>query len=187
RDALRLARQVADGLASAHDGGVIHGARCPARVLVTRDQRALVSGFDLGGEVPIGYAAPEQVAGAGADARSDVFALGLLLFELLEGRPFFGDRDDAKRDGKEPLLPRFSRIAPSGVPALVARALRRVPAARPTMAQMRDEIDACLRRLGEHVASARPAVRHPTIIVDDTLADDMPDPEVTAERRVAQR
>src|SRR5207244_6359997 len=107
------------------------------------------------------YSAPERLAGTTDDARSDVFALGLLLFEMLEGKRFFTGSDEEIRDillhGDGRLLPQFSRIVPSGVSAVLGRALRRSPAHRQqSMAQVRSEIDACLRRLGERSAEANP-------------------------------
>src|SRR5207244_7909438 len=119
--------------------------------------------------------------GGGVDPRGDIFALGLRVFEMLEGKRFFGGSDDEVRDillhGKAPLLPQFSCIVPSGVSGLVGRALRRSPAHRQqSMAQVRSEIDACLRRLGERSAEAKPprsvaiAVRrHPVLVVDEAL------------------
>lgn len=143
-DALNVARQLADALAHAHERGVIHGAITPACVLVEPGSppRALLSGFVLGAE-PRAASAPEVAS----DARSDVLALGLLLYEMLEGRPFFETR---LRDDSTPLLPAFSRIVPSGVSALVARAVRHAPAQRQqSMAQLRHEIDRCLGRIVE--------------------------------------
>jgi len=209
-DALHVARQLADALAYAHGQGVVHGALTPATVRMHpgAPPRAMLSGFataSAAARVP--YSAPERLAGTSDDARSDVFALGLLLFEMLEGKRFFTGSDEEIRDillhGDGPLLPQFSRIVPSGVSGLVGRALRRSPAHRQqSMAQMRSEIDACLRRLGERSAEAKPprsvaiAVRrHPVLVVDEALEqpaeDQGPLPpsaarsETTPRRRVA--
>src|SRR5262249_8017444 len=124
------------------------------------------------------YAAPEQLAGVRDDPRSDVFALGLLLFELLEGKRFLAGTDDEVRNlllhGTGPLVPQFSSIVPSGVSGLVGRALRRSAVHRQqTMAQMQSEIDTCLQRLGERRAeatgSAPLSVRRHPVIVDESL------------------
>src|SRR5438132_8785973 len=185
-DALHVARQLADALAYAHERGVVHGALTPATVRFHREAppRAMLSGFataSAAARVP--YSAPERLAGTTDDARSDVFALGLLLFEMLEGKRFFAGSDEESRDillhGDGPLLPQFSRIVPSGVSGLVGRALRRSPAHRQqSMAQVRSEIDACLRRLGERSAEAKapvsgrtPVRRLPVIVVDEALAE----------------
>ena len=210
-DALHVARQLADALAYAHERGVVHGALTPATVRMHRGAppRAMLSGFAtaaVAARVP--YSAPERLAGTGIDARSDVFALGLLVFEMIEGKRLFGGSDDDIRElllhGKAPLLPQFSCIAPSGVSGLVGRALRRSPAHRQqSMAQVRNEIDACLRRLGERsvetktpVSGRTPVRRHPVIVVDEALEEptnDIPaaptsNPSATrSPRRVAVR
>ncbi len=169
-EALLVARQLADALRCAHEKGVIHGALAPARVHVYRGLpvRALLSGFATDAHPVLGYSAPEQLAGKDADARTDVFALGLLIFELLEGRPFFSGEEteirNALLESTAPLLPRFTRIPPAGVPELVARAIRRAPAERPpTMECMRDEIDACLGRLSRTGVGGTPRSRRTRI------------------------
>src|SRR5205814_2735770 len=119
--------------------------------------------------------------GGAVDPRSDVFALGLLVFEMLEGKRFLTGSDEEVRSlllhGDGPFLPQFSSIVPSGVSGLVGRALRRAPAHRQqSMAQARSEIDTCLRRLGERSAEAKPlgsvtivVRRHPVLVVDEAL------------------
>jgi serine/threonine-protein kinase len=167
-DALHIARQLADALAHAHGRGVVHGALSPAHVLVEREPRprALVSGLGIGAlawEAPaaalLPYATPERLGGKEIDARTDVFSFGLLLFALFERRPFLSGGEGEIRDlllqGAGPLLPQFSGIVPAGVAGVVARALRRTPAERQqTMVQVREEIEACLRRLGQRSAAA---------------------------------
>src|SRR5437016_5483477 len=135
-DALHVARQLADALAYAHERGVVHGALTPATVRFHREAppRALLSGFATAAAAArVPYSAPERLAGTRDDPRSDVFALGLLLFEMLEGRRFFPDSDEETRDvllhGDGPLLPQFSCIAPSGVSGLVRTRASGVPAA----------------------------------------------------------
>jgi Protein kinase domain len=202
-DALRFARELADALAHAHENGIVHGRLGPEHVRLERDAlRPVVSGFGIPFAASIRYSAPEQVAGGEVDARTDIFAFGLLLFELLEGRPFFaGDEEETKAillRGDTPLLPRFSRIAPVGVPRLVARTLRRRPAARPTMARVRAEIDACLSALGGAAPAPRaraprdvPVRRHTLVVVDEAVGEEKSERPrasgITAERVVAER
>jgi serine/threonine-protein kinase len=185
-EALDLGWQLADALARAHERGRVHGALSPASVHIRRDgpPRAMLRGFARAARAPRSaarppYAPPERLAGGQIDARSDVFALGLLLFEMLEGRPLLAGAPDAVigmlLHETGPILPRFSCIMPSGVASLVARAVRRSPAHRQqSMAQLRAEIEACLRRLGQSCgpdASRRPrsASRHVGIAVDEAL------------------
>jgi serine/threonine protein kinase/tetratricopeptide (TPR) repeat protein len=103
--AVSIARQVAEGLAEAHRLGVVHRDLKPQNIMIDREGGARVMDFGIarsaktkgltGAGVMIGtpeYMSPEQVDGKEADARSDIYALGIVLFEMLTGRlPFEGD------------------------------------------------------------------------------------------------
>jgi serine/threonine-protein kinase len=172
-DALRIARQLADALAYANERGVVHGAVTAANVVVQRGSavRAVLGGFALGAlAVPsaalLACSAPERLSASASevDGRSDVFALGLLLFEMIEGRSFFADMSETdiqqRLQGAEPLLPQFSSIAPSGIPAVIARAIRRLPEERQqSMAQVRTELDVCLHRFGTGAEAGDPPAK----------------------------
>lgn len=140
----RTAAALADGLAAAHRGGVVHGDLKPANVVIGDEGAVKILDFGLAGErgdiAPAaasalagtpGYMAPEQLRGAPADARADVFSFGVLLFEMATGRhPFAGDRGallEAALSGRTP-------FATTGVPPALApiieRALRPAPDAR---------------------------------------------------------
>ncbi len=109
-DSLDLAAQICDGLSAAHRTGLVHRDLKPSNVMVTEDGLAKVLDFGIakrtgtgGGEknltmtgAVIGtprYMAPEQLRGEELDARVDIHAVGLLLYEMITGRPAF-DREN---------------------------------------------------------------------------------------------
>lgn len=95
---LALARQIADGMAAAHEVGVVHRDMKPENVMVTPDGQALIMDFGIasssqggakdGGPIvgTISYMAPEQARGQAVDARADIYAFGLILYDMLLGR-----------------------------------------------------------------------------------------------------
>jgi eukaryotic-like serine/threonine-protein kinase len=103
---LDIAAQLADGLAVAHDQGVIHRDIKPANIMIVRDRYAKIMDFGIArirlsdvktqtGAV-LGspkYMSPEQVSGQRADHRSDIFSLGVTVYEMLVGQPPFSADD----------------------------------------------------------------------------------------------
>src|SRR5262249_32908350 len=104
-EALRIAVAVADGLHFAHQHGVVHRDVKPDNVHLLPDGRVKITDFGIAritfeptltadGQIfgTPSYMSPEQVTGKGIDARSDIFSLGVMLYEMVAGRkPFTGD------------------------------------------------------------------------------------------------
>lgn len=155
-EVVAIGSQVADALDTAHRAGVVHRDIKPANILLSTDGRVLVADFGIAKAVEgadltaegamIGtakYLAPEQVEGGPVDGRTDVYALGVVLYEALCGRPpFVADTDTATalaRLHQAPLRPRQLRADVSRpIEDVVLRALARHPADRfATAAEMR--------------------------------------------------
>jgi len=148
--ALELSRQLCAGLSAAHERGVLHRDLKPANVMVDGRGRARIMDFGLavaasesGTEAEIGgtpaYMAPEQFAGKGASVRSDLYALGLVLYELYTGKRAFDAgsvADYRRKHASEP--PTNPSVLVAGMEPAVERAILRCiekdPAQRPSSA-----------------------------------------------------
>jgi eukaryotic-like serine/threonine-protein kinase len=156
RKVVEHAQQIARGLAAAHERGVVHRDLKPANLFVTKDGRVKVLDFGLakltqplpgeGSQCPtetaeghvvgtIAYMSPEQVRGQAVDARSDVFALGAVVYEMLTGRRAFTGDTPADtmtailtKDPEELSRPGFE--IPVGLERIVRRCLEKDPAER---------------------------------------------------------
>ncbi len=147
QDAVRLVIKIADGMAYCHENDVIHRDLKPENILVTSEGQPVIMDFGLAltkGSHRVTYSnlsatmgtpdymAPEQVDGQRGDARTDIYALGTVLFEMLAGRvPFTGDSQLAIMaqhvQGTAPRLDRLQPSVPAPIAAVVARCLRRNP------------------------------------------------------------
>ena len=154
-DVLRLCVLVCRGLEHAYAGGLRgHGNLKPSNLLLGLDGGLRVSEPGLAGiESPLELA-PERFDGAAADERSDVYSLGVLLFQMTSGRPPFdtpaggGDvtaryREDLRHLHQDALVPRLD----SPLAAVLERCLQKAPSARfPAVAALRTELEDLLRR-----------------------------------------
>ena len=172
-EACSIARQVAAALDHAHRQGIVHRDIKPANVLVPREGAVKVTDFGIakaagGGDFTrtgtvVGtarYLSPEQVQGQTADARTDVYALGLGLYEMLAGRPAYsGDTEMATAIARLTGPPTPLELTRPGIPPAIAgvvqQALEPDPAHRIPSAAAFDE--ALHRALGGIAPSARTA------------------------------
>ncbi len=159
RRALEYAQQIARGLAAAHEKGIVHRDLKPENVFIKTDGSAKILDFGLaklaqpdllgaGGNLStlaqtrpgaimgtVGYMAPEQVRGEPADHRSDIFAFGAILYEMLSGRRAFAKDTSAetlaailKEDPSD--LTAVDRAVAPGLSRIVDRCLEKNPSAR---------------------------------------------------------
>jgi eukaryotic-like serine/threonine-protein kinase len=148
-DSLALVRQIAAGLAAAHDAGVVHRDLKPENVMVTPDGAAVVTDFGIassaGGSTltstgaivgTIEYMAPEQVKGEVVDARTDVYAFGLVIYDMLSGR-------------------RRAASSESPMSELLARATAAPPSLRSRGAPVPEPVDDLVMRCLQPLAAAR--------------------------------
>jgi hypothetical protein len=151
--AMRIAAQVCDALAHAHGRGIIHRDLKPGNVWLDADGNAALGDFGLAVAVDrsrmtmqgmmvgtVAYMAPEQALGRAPDARSDLYALGAMLYEMVTGRPpFLGD--DAvgvisQHINTPPVDPSWhAPECPKPLEALILRLLAKSPDERPASAQ----------------------------------------------------
>jgi serine/threonine-protein kinase len=144
--ALDIAREICAGLSAAHDKGVLHRDLKPANIMVDGRGRAKITDFGLAvaaGETTEGefsgtpaYMAPEQLSGKGASIRSDIYALGLVLYELYTGRKAFegASFQELKRKHSEEAPASPSTVSPGFDPVVervILRCLEKDPGRRP--------------------------------------------------------
>ena len=178
RQAARLGSQIARAIAAAHERGFIHRDIKPSNVLVTRDGKAKVTDFGIARAVAeaaltlpgttlgsVHYFSPEQARGELASETSDIYSLGIVLYELLTGRrPWEGDSAaaiaTARLTGPVPSPSKVRAGVPPALEAITRKALATDPDDRFASADaMADALDAFLAELANAAgAGAVPAV-----------------------------
>jgi eukaryotic-like serine/threonine-protein kinase len=200
--AIEIGVAIARGVAAAHDRGTVHRDLKPANVFVCRDGRVKILDFGLAAHVADGaprgedstatesgvvvgtpaYMSPEQVRGQRADPRADLFALGLILYEMLAGRRAFAG-DSAVEIGHAILTDDPEPLEDPTLDAIVRHCLAKDPAARARSA-------ADLAFALETFAQARPAAaagsrRAPALAIVGALAVALALGAVVSPRRAA--
>jgi serine/threonine-protein kinase len=169
-DVLRLGTAIADALDNAHRHGFLHRDLKPGNIALTADGHPKILDFGIAllladntlagritqdgmvlGSLP--YMSPEQLLGETCDARTDIYALGVMLFEMLTAqRPFMKERSEALMfaivsNAAQPVKTLRPDV-PDALDRLVAECLRKDPAQRPTSAA---QVSAALRGIREGV------------------------------------
>jgi serine/threonine protein kinase len=188
RRALRIAAQIAEGLTKAHDAGLVHRDLKPENIRVSFDGFAKILDFGLAKRISpfigaaadthtgvqtvpgsvvgtAGYMAPEQASGGRADARSDQFAFGAVLYEMLTGRrafnrPTFAETLSAVIREEPVPLAHLNGAVPPPVRWIVDRCLAKDPADR--YAVTRDvarDLNSVSEHLSELLSSRGPRLR----------------------------
>ena len=173
KDALEIGRQVAEGLQAAHSEGVVHRDIKPANILISPDGRATIMDFGLArlteasrltkAEQTVGtaaYMSPEQMQGGDVDHRTDIWALGCVLYEMVAGvRPFKGEYHQALAyeivgEDPEPLTGVRTGV-PMELEFIVAKCLAKDREDRPASGQ---EVARELRTLTDKLKSGKSTV-----------------------------
>jgi serine/threonine protein kinase/tetratricopeptide (TPR) repeat protein len=176
--ALRIALQVARGLKAAHDNGIIHRDIKSSNIMISADGRATIMDFGLAKSAhqtqatqrgaklgTIGYMSPEQTRGDHVDHRTDIWSLGVLLYEMIAGtRPFHGDYDEAViysilNEDPEP-LGTFAPDTPKDIWLAIQRAIAKKPDDRyQTSAELVQDLEVLYEDVKTGSSSRRPVSR----------------------------
>ena len=192
-EALEIFRQALQGLAFAHAQGVIHRDMKPSNIMLTREGAAKLTDFGIARAVGVAgltrtgtvlgtpaYMAPEQVKGHQVDKRSDIYSLGVTLYEMMTGRVPFENPVDSDSDYhvmrahiEEPPLPpsRLVATVPSFIEAAILKAMAKQPEGRFASCE---EFEAAL------VSQAQPATIEITPARPPSIAPERALPEQSA-------
>lgn len=156
--------QILDGLHHAHRKGIIHRDLKPSNVMISEDGEVKITDFGIariknsqritqhGKSVgTLEYMAPEQIQGKEGDERTDIYAAGNILYELLCGQPpFRADTDyhlmKAKLEQAPPLLPALATVSPAALKHIILKALERNPEKRyESVTAFKDALNNCMQ------------------------------------------
>ena len=169
-EAIDIASQIGQGMANAHRAGIVHRDIKPANILITKDGSVKIVDFGLAklaGQVKltregttigtVAYMSPEQARGDAVDQRTDIWSLGVVLYEMLAGNlPFKGDFEQTLiysilKSEPEPLT-KFRKDLPAGLENIIAKALTKNLSAR---YQTMDELVEDLKAVAEGLKPLR--------------------------------
>ncbi len=186
-EALKIFLQVLSAIEFAHKKGIIHRDIKPANVLITKDGVAKIGDFGIAkvagieGLTRLGsslgtplYSAPEQILGKKVDARADIYALGVTLFEMLTGRPPFVSEtgsdyeiQKAHLEKKPPKPSSLRKDIPSKLDQIVLKCLQKKPENRySSVSELKEELKKVLQELQTSAVasfSGRPTAKKITI------------------------
>lgn len=156
--------EIADALDRAHRRGIFHGDLAPPKVLLTQSGAKLLGFGQAKLREAVVYGAPEQLAGKDADARSDIFALGALLYEMATGRPPFAGASPsaliaAVRHEEPPPIATAKPMAPPALDRVVRVCLAKDPDERLQTAHDVMQELTWIAEAGAHDGTAQIALR----------------------------
>lgn len=191
---LDISIQVAQGLAYAHEHGIVHRDVKPSNVMIVRDGHVKITDFGIARMASAAvrtqtgmvlgspkYMSPEQVLGKLTDQRSDIFSLGVMLYEMLAGQvPFIGENINAIMYQTLNAIPaplgNVNPAVPEMLNYIVAKALAKDLDARYQQAgEMANDLRACRETLPRVTEAAKPAVISAVVVraTDDEEANPM--------------